>query len=408
MSSSSRSVAIVGGGPAGLRAAERAIEAGARVTVYDHKPSVGRKFLIAGKSGLNLTNDAGFDDFLAQYSGAQFPLDRWRTYLSGFDRDAMRAWARGLGVETFVAGGGKVFPTSKKAAPLLRRWLSRLKVAGVQFEMHHRWLGLERVGDRIELLFRNRDGDMAVQHDAVVLALGASWPQTGSDGAWTAILRQLGVDMVPLQGANCGWECLWTPETLAVAEGQPLHHLSIQAGDQRVQGELMVTRYGFEGSPLYRLGPQLRRMKEPELIIDFKPVFSEAHMIAKMESARRHFYKEARLRWKFTDAMCAILRQQYGEFESAEALAAAAKCCRIPLLGPRPVAEAISTAGGVAWTALNEDLMLQAIPGVYCAGEMIDWEAPTGGFLLQGCFATGTVAGAAAAGVSVHCRGSAE
>ena len=368
------------------------------MTLYDHKPSVGRKFLVAGKSGLNLTNAADFETFCGQYSGTDFPEERWRGYLRAFDHAALREWARGLGVETFVAGGGKVFPESKKAAPLLRRWVARLKEAGVRFEMNHAWTGLQRMPSGIELAFRSREGELRPVCDAVVLALGgASWPQTGSDGGWVSILESHGVALLPLQAANCGWECRWNPDTLAIAEGKPLHHLEIRAGNAVVKGELMVTRYGFEGSPMYHLGRPLRAMEAPLLEIDFKPVFSFEHMVKKMESARRDFYKEARLRWKLTDAMCAILKQQYGEFENAEDLARATKCCRIPLTGARPVAEAISTAGGVAWHALDASLMLKQLPGVYCAGEMIDWEAPTGGYLMQGCFATGTVAGQAAA-----------
>lgn len=325
-------------------------------------------------------------------------MAQWCGYLQAFDADALRDWARGLGVETFIAGGGKVFPESKKAAPLLRAWVARLKKNGVQFKMRHVWSGLNRNEASIELQFSHGGAVIGECFDSVVIALGgASWPQTGSDGAWVERLENLGVPVTPLQSANCGWECAWDPATLALAEGQPLHHLSIKAGEHIVRGELMVTRYGFEGSPIYHLGPALRGMESPVLEIDFKPVFTLEHMVQKMESARRDFYKEARLRWKLTDAMCAILRQFYGEFENAEALAHATKHCRIPLTAARPMAEAISTAGGVAWSALDARLMLKELPGVYCAGEMIDWEAPTGGFLIQGCFATGTVAGLAAA-----------
>ena len=398
MHTSPRSIAVIGGGPAGLRAAEVAAAAGVAVTLYDHKPSVGRKFLVAGKSGLNLTNDAEFDTFCEKYSGSRFPQERWCRYLRRFDNVALREWARNYNVETFVAGGGKVFPTGKKAAPLLRRWVTALKSAGVQFEMNHEWVGVQRIPRGLELLFVARDQKVSRVYDAVVLALGgASWSHTGSNGRWVELLQVHDVAVTPLKAANCGWQCHWDAATLAVAEGQPLHHLEVRAGDAMARGELMVTRYGFEGSPVYQLGPQLRVMEEPVLEIDFKPVFTLEHMIRKMESARRDFYKEARLRWKLTDAMCAILKQYYGEFDNAEALAYAAKTCRIPLTSTRPIDEAISTAGGVAWEALDESLMLKQLPGVYCAGEMLDWEAPTGGYLMQGCFATGTVAGGAAA-----------
>jgi len=393
-----KSVAIIGGGPAGLRAAEVAVGRGANVTVYEQKRSVGRKFLVAGKSGLNLTNDADFESFLSNYSGTHFPTALWEQFLVDFDKVALRQWAADLDVETFVAGGGKVFPVSKKAAPLLRRWVLRLKATGVGFKVNHSLRDIQHEDDGIVLNFESSSGLTSNYHDAVVLALGGgSWPQTGSDGYWVPLLKQKGVEVLPLQAANCGWEFDWTDATRAIAEGQPLHHLQISAGSQSIRGELMVTRYGFEGTPMYQLGRELHSMAQPEIVIDFKPMFTIEHMVKKMESARRDFYKEARLRWKFTDAMCAILRQLYGEFDSAESLAKAAKACRISFKGPRPLAEAISTSGGVAWAALNDQLMLKALPNVYCAGEMIDWEAPTGGFLMQGCFATGTVAGRAAA-----------
>lgn len=374
--------------------------AGASVTVYDHKPSVGRKFLVAGKSGLNLTNAADFEDFCSQYSGTDFPADRWRGYLENFDNEALKEWALGLDEATFVASGGKVFPESKKAAPLLRRWVLSLKSAGVYFEMNHRWVDLKVGSSGIEMTFDHRGAKQTSTYDAVVLAMGgSSWPQTGSDGGWWSILQKHGIDLQPLQSANCGWHCHWDTQTLSVAEGQPLHNLKVSAGGKTMSGELMVTRYGFEGSPIYHLGRELRSMESPTLEIDFKPMFTEEHMIGKMESARRDFYKEAQQRWKLSVAACAILKQIYGEFDNAPDLAKAAKNCRISLTGPRPIEEAISSAGGVTWSALDDSLMLKQLPGVYCAGEMIDWEAPTGGFLIQGCFATGTVAGEAAAGM---------
>lgn len=391
-------IAIIGGGPAGLRAAEVAAGSGASVTLYDAKPSVGRKFLVAGKSGLNLTNSAAFEDFLAQYTGRDFPVERWRGYLKAFDNYHLSEWASGLGVDTFAASSGKVFPFSKKAAPLLRRWVLRLRELGVQFRMKHHWVGLRPEDEGIELTFTHREEPVSACFDAVILAMGgASWPQTGSTGAWVPLLAELGVEIVPLRSANCGWECAWTAETLALIEGKPLQNLIVSAGGPAHTGELVVTRYGFEGAPLYALGAELRQMDAPAIEIDFKPTFTRERLVAKMESARRDFFKEAGLRWKLNDTAVAIIRQFHGEFDSAEALAEVVKCCRIPLSHPRPIDEAISTAGGVAWNELDETLMLKKLPGVYCAGEMIDWEAPTGGFLLQGCFITGNVAGGAAA-----------
>lgn len=394
-----REIAIIGGGPAGLRAAEVAAGAGASVTLFDAKPSVGRKFLVAGKSGLNLTNSAAFEDFLAQYSGDDFPLERWRGYLQAFDNYHLSEWASGLGVDTFAASNGKVFPFSKKAAPLLRRWVLRLRTLGVHFRMKHHWAGLAVGGEGVELSFTREREPVRAGFSAVVLALGgASWPQTGSTGAWVPILNQMGVEIVPLRAANCGWECAWSPETRDRIEGKPLQNLVVSVGEAAYTGELVATRYGLEGAPLYALGSKLREMDAPAIKIDFKPTFSKERLVAKMESARRDFFKEAGLRWKLNATASAIIRQFHGEFDSAEALAEVVKSCHIPLTSPRPIEEAISTAGGVAWHELDANLMLKKLPGVYCAGEMIDWEAPTGGYLLQGCFITGNVAGGAAAG----------
>jgi uncharacterized flavoprotein (TIGR03862 family) len=381
--SSPKNIAIIGGGPSGLRAAEVAASAGAAVTIYDAKRSVGRKFLVAGKSGLNLTNDAAFEDFVARYSGG--PPGFWRECLSQFDAKAMREWAAGLGVETFVASGGKVFPITKKAAPLLRRWVARLKDLGVRFVMNHRWTGID---SDLRLYFSDQ---ISVECDAVILALGGgSWPETGSDGGWVRILEGHDIRVQPLRSANCGWECDWTDETRAAVEGQPLHNLHVRAGETTVVGELMLTRYGIEGTCIYQLGRTLRAMAAPEIFIDFKPTFTLERLVAKMESARRNFLAEAQVRWKLPPPACAVLEQYYGPFDSAESLARAVKDCRIPLTQPRPIAEAISSAGGVCWSELDSQLMLKKLPGVFCCGEMLDWDAPTGGYLMQGCFATGT------------------
>lgn len=396
MQAEQKRVAVIGGGPAGLRAAEVAATAGAQVILYDAKRSVGRKFLVAGKSGLNLTNTADEDVFLQQYSGTNFPVERWKRYLRDFDSYALGDWALALDIGTFAVSSGKVFPDTKKAAPLLRRWVARLRELGVRFEMNHRWVGL-RHGAEIELDFLHHDERTTRTCDAVVLAMGGgSWPQTGSDGEWVTPLEQLGIAVEKLESANCGWECGWTDETRALVEGQPLHNLHIRADGELAIGELMVTRYGFEGTPIYGLGRTLRAMDAPAIDIDFKPTFTVERLAQKMESARRDFFKEARLRWKLSEVACAIIKQCYGEFDSAEVLAKVVKCCHIPLTKARPLAEAISTSGGVSWGVLDEQLMLKQLPGVYCAGEMIDWEAPTGGFLIQGCFVSGGIAGAAA------------
>lgn len=391
-----RRIAIIGGGPAGLRAAEVAAEAGATATVFEAKASVGRKFLVAGRGGLNLTNAEPRERFVTRYSG---PDDRWPLLLADFDAEALRAWAAGRGVETFAASTGRVYPRALKAAPLLRRWVQRLRDLGVTFAMHHRWTAL-RPGARWQLDFATDAETRTVEADAVVLALGGgSWPETGSDGAWTSLLTELGIAIAPLQPANCGWEFAWPPTVLAAAEGQPLKSIAARVGNVVVKGELLITSYGLEGGALYQLGPQLRAMSQPELIVDFKPANTVAQLVAKMGPIQRNFLAEARQRWKLNEAVCAILTNcaAAGSCNSAEALAMLVKNCPLRLTGPRPIAEAISSAGGVSWSELDEQLMLRKLPGVYIAGEMIDWEAPTGGYLLQGCFATGTRAGRAAA-----------
>jgi hypothetical protein len=267
-----------------------------------------------------------------------------------------------------------------------------MKSLGVRFEMNHRWTGLVP-GSPHRLEFANGE---SITADAVIFALGGgSWPQTGSDGAWTRLFGTLGIPCHPLVAANCGWEHAWPPEVLAAVEGMPLKNIAVSAGDHAVTGELMVTRYGIEGGAIYQLGSTLRAMAHPAIAIDFKPTFNHAQLVAKMESVRRGFLDEAKVRWKLSDAAHAILDCK--EWHDVESLAREVKHCVIPLDGPRPIEEAISSAGGVCWNALDETLMLKSLPGVFMAGEMIDWEAPTGGYLMQGCFATGTRAGQSAA-----------
>ncbi len=381
-------IAIIGGGPAGLRAAEVAAEGGAAVTLFDAKPSVGRKFLLAGRGGLNITNAEPFESFVKRYASNAQPADSWRSLIGDFDADALRKWAAGLGVETFTASTGRVYPKELKAAPLLRRWVQRLRELGVKFEMRSRWAGLVP-GLPLQLQFQTDGDKRTVTADAAILALGGgSWPETGSDGAWIGILNLLGIDIAPLQPANCGWGLSWPPALLAAAEGKPLKNIVAGAGNMEAPGELLITRQGLEGGAIYQLGPALRAMKEPAISIDFKPTFTAAQLASKMESVRRNFLAEARLRLRLSDAACAILETR-GEFASAAALATEVKHCTLRLTGPRPLAEAISSAGGVKWSELDDGLMLRKLPNVFVAGEMIDWEAPTGGYLIQGCLATG-------------------
>jgi uncharacterized flavoprotein (TIGR03862 family) len=376
-------IAVIGGGPAGLRAAEVAATAGADVTLFDAKPSVGRKLLVAGRGGLNLTHGEDLSRFVTRYAGPGQPEGFWENLLASFTPADLREWAAGLGIETFEQRTGRVYPKEMKAAPLLRRWVERLRGLGVTFGMKHRWTGL-KPGPPYELEFAIDEERRTFTADAVILALGgASWPVTGSDGTWTSLLDSLGIGVNPLVPANCGWETPWPAEVLAIAEGQPLKNLVVRAGDHEAAGELMVTAYGLEGGALYQLGAALRAMPEPLIHIDFKPTFTVEELARKGA-------------WKLSPAAEAILRCGVPSNISPQDLAARAKACPVAFTGPRPIAEAISSAGGVRWNELDANLMLKKLPGVFVAGEMIDWEAPTGGYLMQGCFATGTLVGRAA------------
>ena len=376
-----------------MRAAEVAAFGGASVTLFDAKPSVGRKFLVAGRGGLNLTHAEPRELFAARYLGAESPPDLWSSLLAEFDADALRQWAAELGVETFAATSGRVYPRELKAAPLLRRWVQRLRAVGVKFALRHRWIDLRPADAQWQIDFQV-DGELRTyEADAVILALGGgSWPETGSDGAWASVLEKLGVNVAPLMSANCGWEIFWSPKLLAQAEAQPLKNINVRAGETMATGELLVTKYGLEGGTIYQLGSALRAMSEPEIAIDFKPAHSAEQLVKKLGNCPRNFLAEARSRWKLSAAAFAIL-ENHQPFTSAESLAATAKNCTLKLLRPRPLAEAISSAGGVRWRELNSALMVRRLPGIFVAGEMIDWDVPTGGYLMQGCFATGTRAG---------------
>lgn len=388
---------MIGGGPAGLRAAEVASGAGKAVALFEAKPSVGRKFLVAGRGGLNLTHGEPADRFAARYSGPGQPAGLWRSLLADFGSADLRQWAAGLGIETFQATSGRVYPVEMKAAPLLRRWVARLRSQGVSLAMNHRLVAIEPMSSPPPAAAENRTGRFRLRFahgtdttaEAVILTLGgASWPETGSDGGWTEWLKPLGLSVNPLAPANCGWEHAWSPEVLARAEGKPLKNVHVRAGDALAIGELLVTRYGLEGGAIYQLGAALRAMAEPAITVDFKPTFTVERLVAKMESARRNFLDEALVRWRLGEVAHAILSRQV--WTDAASLARAAKHCVIPLRGPRPIAEAISSAGGVCWSEVDGTMMVRRVPGLFVAGEMVDWEAPTGGYLMQGCFATGT------------------
>ncbi|MDG2399314.1 MAG: TIGR03862 family flavoprotein [Akkermansiaceae bacterium] len=386
-------ILIIGGGPSGLRAAEVASSAGMKVTLCDQKRSVGRKFLVAGKGGLNLTHSEEIETFVTRYQGPDQPHDFWPRALADFDNKAIRAWAARLNVGTFIQKSGRVYPKALKAAPLLRRWVEKLRQQEVDFRMGHRLVSL--TGGKAS--FEGPDGEVKIQATAIILALGGgSWPQTGSDGAWVKTLEKAGVKVTPLAPANCGWEVDWSPEVAEHLEAQPLKNVVASAGGKIAPGEIMLTRYGMEGGPLYALGPALRAMEVPLLTLDFKPTFTIDKLVDKMESAKKNFLAESQYRWKLSEPMRLILDHFHGPFSSAEHLAQHAKACRIPLTKARPIEEAISSSGGVPWQTINDQLMIKALPGVFVAGEMIDWEAPTGGYLLQGCFASGTQAAEAA------------
>ncbi|NJM36430.1 MAG: TIGR03862 family flavoprotein [Akkermansiaceae bacterium] len=381
----SSQVAVIGGGPAGLRAAEVAAAAGLQVTLYDGKPSVGRKFLVAGKGGLNLTHGESVERFVTRYSGPDQPGEMWERLIHHFPPSALRAWAGELGVETFQATSGRIYPRAMKAAPLLRRWIERLRGLGVRFEMNHRWISLES-GAPYRLEFSNEKSATA---DVVIFALGGgSWKKTGSDGAWLPAFEKMGIACHPLAPANCGWEHEWPGGILTAAEGKPLKNIHVSAGGITAIGELMVTHYGLEGGAIYQLGAVLRAMPHPEISIDFKPTFTHEQLVTKMQSVRRDFLAEAKVRWKLSDPVHAILSRKI--WTDAASLAQEAKHCVITLNRPRPIDEAISSAGGVCWRELDPNLMLEKFPGIFLAGEMIDWEAPTGGYLMQGCFASAT------------------
>ena len=393
MSTDSCDVLVVGGGPAGLRAAELTSGAGLRTVLADRMPSVGRKLLVAGRGGLNLTHSEPHERFVARYRDGS----RWESLLRDFSPDALRAWAEGLGIKSFIGTSGRVFPETKQAAPLLRRWVARLKKQGVDFRLRHDWRGLQALKGG-ETSFETPSGTALLRARSVVLALGgASWPQTGSNGTWTSILTPAGIEVKKLQPSNCGYEVNWPASFLAEAEGYPLKNIKVLANGEWIAGELLVTRYGLEGGALYQLGRALRHAHHLLLTIDLKPDFTAEQLAAMIRSERHDLLDAAARVWKLGLAAKALLGLT--PVTSGNALAVQAKGVHLRLIGPRPIEEAISTAGGVAWPELNDDLMLRRLPGVFCAGEMIDWDAPTGGYLLQGCFATGT---RAARGVISH------
>lgn len=397
-----RRVAIIGGGPAGLMAAETVRAAGHAVDLYEAKGSPGRKFLIAGKGGLNLTHSDPLDVFVSRYRERATEVGTW---LGDFDGPALREWAAGFGVETYVGTSGRVFPVDRKAAPLLRGWVRRLKEQGVRFHVQHRWTGWQDDG---ALRFETPDGVATVQADAVVLAMGGgSWPELGSDGAWVAPLAARGIDIAPLKPANCGFDIDWTPYFRDRQAGAPLkpvvaHWLGLDGQEHAQQGECVITANGIEGSLIYALAADLRdrlaRDGQVQLQLDLLPGQTEAQLLVKLHKPRqgRSFGEHLRRQLGLSGVKSALLFEVLGKDAGqlpAETIATALKRLTLTPLRPRPIDEVISTAGGVRLEALDDTLMLRDLPGAFCAGEMLDWEAPTGGYLLTACFASGLRAG---------------
>jgi uncharacterized flavoprotein (TIGR03862 family) len=386
-------------------AAEVLASAGVAINVFDRMPSVGRKLLMAGKGGLNITHTEPPEAFLARYGEQRAALE---ALLTGFGADALRSWVHGLGIETYVGTSGRVFPHDMKAAPLLRAWLHRLREQGVKVHVRHRWLGWNDAG---EIVFDTPAGERAHRHDAVVLALGGgSWPQLGSDAAWVEILERRGVEIRPLQPANCGFDVDWTPHFSERFAGSPVKPVvacfTDANGTIRRQGEFVVTSTGVEGGLVYALSRQLREALERDgtatLELDLAPGWDASRLAAELSRPRgsRSLASHVQSRTGIKGVKMGLLREALTADEVAlpERLAAVIKRLPLKLVRPRPLEEAISCAGGVPFAALDERLMLRGMPGVFCAGEMLDWEAPTGGYLLTACFATGRAAGLGALG----------
>lgn len=391
---------VVGGGPAGLMAAETLAAAGVQVDLYDAMPSVGRKFLLAGKGGLNLTHSESRPGFDGRYGARAAAVGRW---LDGFGPEALRDWARALGVDTFVGTSGRVFPVDFKAAPLLRHWLHRLRGQGVRFHMRHRWTGWSEGG---ALRFDTPHGAASVPAGTTVLALGgASWARLGSDGAWWPWLAARGVDLSPLVPSNCGFDVPWSDFFRERFAGAPLKSVAIEFEGRRQAGEFVCTEHGVEGSLVYAFSAALRDRVAAEggatFHLDLLPAFDLAKVEREIAHPRgtRSLSSHLKSRLNVAGVKAALLWELVPKDAQADAkrLAAAVKALPIRVTAPRPVDEAISTAGGVRLEALDEHLMLRALPGTFVAGEMLDWEAPTGGYLLSACFASGRAAGQGAA-----------
>jgi len=396
-----KSVAIIGGGPAGLMAAEALAQGGIKVDLYDAMPSVGRKFLLAGKGGMNITHSETLDPFLSRYGSRRAQI---APLLDAFSPQALRAWVHGLGIDTFVGTSGRVFPTEMKAAPLLRAWLHRLREAGVQFHMRHRWLGWNENGS---LRFDAPTGEHLVNADAVILALGGgSWARLGSDGAWVPLLEQRGVPVAALQPANCGFDVGWSEYFSSRCAGDPVKSVIISCTDAQgvthsKKGDFVVTAGGVEGSAIYALSAHLRdriaSTGAAVMHIDLLPDMGLERVVSEIARPRgsRSMASHLQGRLNLKGVKAGLLRElaSKDDYNDPIKLGNAIKALPLTLLAARPIDEAISSAGGVTFEALDERLMVRSLPGIFCAGEMLDWEAPTGGYLLTACFASGRAAG---------------
>ncbi|MGL4204517.1 MAG: TIGR03862 family flavoprotein [Aeromonadaceae bacterium] len=395
--SRSSQVAIIGGGPAGLMAAEQLAKAGISVTLFDAMPSLGRKFLQAGKGGMNLTHSEAYESFVQRYgerAGLLAPL------LKAFGATELREWAEGLGFPTFVGSSGRVFPTDMKAAPLLRSWLHRLRELGVQMLVRHRWIGWSEDG---RLRFATEEGELIYSADATLVALGgASWPRLGSTGEWVPLLQEKQLEIAPLQPSNCGLEIAWSPFFIEKFAGSPLKsvvltHTNTQGMAQSRQGECVITKHGMEGSLLYPFTPALReqlaQQGQATFFLDLLPGRSAERVQSELQAPRgsKSLANHLRSRLGIEGVKAALLREclPSDTFQNLPLLAVRLKSLPVTVTSTRPIAEAISTAGGVKFEELDNYLMVKRHPGLFCAGEMLDWEAPTGGYLLTGCFSTG-------------------
>lgn len=390
----SQKIVIVGAGPAGLMAADILSAAGMSVDVFEAKPSVGRKFLMAGKGGLNITHSEPMGDFICRYDHSEW----LKPMIEAFDPNAIRVWMESLGVDSFIGTSGRVFPTEMKAAPLLRRWLSSLKKRGVRVHCRHYWNGFSDEG---HLRFATQEGEKTVASDATILALGGgSWASLGSDGAWVTILARRGANISPLLPSNCGFKSSWS---LFMQQhlGKPLKNISgwVKGAEESISSsEAVLTTYGIEGGLVYALSRPLREEVMAHgsaiLYLDLLPSMSEAALVSRLTSSTKQSCDNTWRKAGLEGVKAALIREGLAKDQWSDpiSVAACAKKYPITLTGMQPIEEAISTAGGVMREALNEDLMLHALPNVFCAGEMLDWDAPTGGYLLSGCFATGVFA----------------